>query len=277
MKSIVKGLSLLLFFMVCAQSGKGQYLETGLTGGGMLYTGDLNPSPAPGLTRPAIGVLMRYNFTTRWVWKNSFLMGRVRGEDLNGTALSGRSLYFESRLTELSSQVEFNFLNFYTGSRRQSFSPYLFTGISLFMFNPQAQFNGQWIDLQPLRTEGQDTQMYPERKPYARISVALPFGMGIKLSINKKMTVGMEAGYRKTLTDYLDDVSTTYYLQGNEIDPALPEELLSDPLRNHSAGMQRGNPANKDWYAYAGMFITYKINLYKTPPCNDFKNVGRFD
>lgn len=64
MKSIVKGLSLLLFFMVCAQSGKGQYLETGLTGGGMLYTGDLNPSPAPGLTRPAIGVLMRYNFTT---------------------------------------------------------------------------------------------------------------------------------------------------------------------------------------------------------------------
>jgi hypothetical protein len=277
MKSIVKWLPLLLVLMYAAHPARGQYLETGLTGGGMLYTGDLNPSPSPRLTRPAFGLLMRYNFTPRWVWKNSLLSGRVRGEDLNGATLSGRSLYFESRITELSSQIEFNFLNYYTGSRRESFSPYLFAGLSLFMFNPQAQFNGQWIDLQPLRTEGQDTQMYPDRKPYSRISIALPFGMGLKLSVNKKMTVGMEAGYRKTLTDYLDDVSTTYYLQGNEIDPALPEELLSDPLRNHSPGMQRGNAANHDWYAYAGVFITYKINLYKTPPCNDFKNVGRFN
>lgn len=263
--------------LVLTMNVRGQYLETGLTGGGMLYTGDLNPAPAPHLTQPAFGLLMRYNFTPRWVWKNTVTLGHVKGEDLEGKALSGRSLSFRSRLTEISSQIEFNFLNYYTGSRRQLFSPYLFAGLSLFTFNPQAQFNGQWVDLQPLRTEGQDTQMYPDRKPYSRISLALPFGMGLKLSVNKKMTVGMEAGYRKTLTDYLDDVSTTYYLQGNEIDPALPEEFLSDPLRNHSPGMQRGNPAYKDWYAYAGVFVTYKINLYKTPPCNDFKNVGRFE
>ncbi len=277
MKIHSKWLPLIAIIVLAAHTASGQYLETGLTGGGMLYTGDLNPGPVPRLMRPAMGALMRYNFSSRWVWKNNLLVGRVRGQDLEGSELSGRSLYFESRITEVSSQMEFNFLDYYTGSRRQSFSPYLFAGLSLFMFNPQAQFNGQWVDLQPLRTEGQDTQMYPDRRPYARISLAIPFGMGLKLSLNKKMTVGMEAGYRKTFTDYLDDVSKTYYLEGNAIDPALPEEIMSDPLRNHSPGMQRGNPAYEDWYAYAGVFITYKINLYKTPPCNDFKNVGRFD
>ncbi|HQN98875.1 MAG TPA: DUF6089 family protein [Bacteroidales bacterium] len=254
-----------------------QYLETGITAGGSLYTGDLNPSPTFSLIQPAGGVIVRYNLTTRWVWKNTLLFGKLKGDDTKGENLWGRSLQFQSNLTEISSQIEFNFLNYFTGSRRENFSPYLFTGLSLFMFNPKAPFEDNWIELQPLKTEGQDTKAFPDRKPYSKISMSIPFGLGIKYGIGKKLCIGLETGYRKTLTDYIDDVSTTYYLEGDQIDPTLPEEILSDPLRNHSSGMQRGNSRNKDWYAYGGVFITYKFNLYKTPPCNDFRNIQRFE
>ena len=258
-------------------AAQAQHLETGITGGGSLYTGDLNPVPQPSLFQPAGGLIVRYNFTTRWAWKTTLITGRIKGEDLTGEVLSGRSLSFESSLTEFSSHIEFNFLEYFTGSRRDRFSPYLFGGLGVFFFNPMVNFNGQLVELQPLHTEGQDTRDYPDRTPYSRVQFAFPFGMGMKLSLGKKVSIGVEVGYRKTLTDYLDDVSTTYYLEGNTIDPAVAAEYLSDQGRNHSAGMQRGNSRTSDWYAYAGFFLTYKFNLYKTPPCNDFKNIQRFD
>ncbi len=254
-----------------------QTLETGITGGGTLYTGDLNPKPAPGLFQPAGGIVVRHNFNTRWAWKSNLIIGKLKGDDLQGETLSGRSLNFETTLTELSTQIEFNFFPYFTGSSRDNFSPYLFGGISLFMFNPKAEYNGQMVELQPLHTEGQNTSMYPDRSPYGRIALALPFGMGIKYGIGKKLCVGFEAGYRKTFTDYIDDVSTTYYLEGDKIDPAVAAEVMSDPGRNHSPGMQRGNSRNTDWYGFAGVFITYKFNLYKTPPCNDFNNIQKFN
>jgi hypothetical protein len=274
---VLKRFTIIFIILWVSLTTDAQYLETGITAGGSLYTGDLNPSPAFSLIQPAGGVIVRYNLTTRWVWKNTLLFGKLKGDDTKGENLWGRSLQFQSNLTEISSQIEFNFLNYFTGSRRENFSPYLFTGLSLFMFNPKAPFEDNWIELQPLKTEGQDTKAFPDRKPYSKISMSIPFGLGIKYGIGKKLCIGLEAGYRKTLTDYIDDVSTTYYLEGDQIDPTLPEEILSDPLRNHSSGMQRGNSRNKDWYAYGGIFITYKFNLYKTPPCNDFRNIQRFE
>ncbi|HAL64262.1 MAG: Uncharacterized protein XD81_1355 [Bacteroidetes bacterium 38_7] len=274
---VLKRFKIIFIILWVSLTTDAQYLETGITAGGSLYTGDLNPSPAFSLIQPAGGVIVRYNLTTRWVWKNTLLFGKLKGDDTKGENLWGRSLQFQSNLTEISSQIEFNFLNYFTGSRRENFSPYLFTGLSLFMFNPKAPFEENWIELQPLKTEGQDTKAFPDRKPYSKISMSIPFGLGIKYGIGKKLCIGLETGYRKTLTDYIDDVSTTYYLEGDQIDPTQPEEILSDPLRNHSSGMQRGNSRNKDWYAYGGIFITYKFNLYKTPPCNDFRNIQRFE
>jgi hypothetical protein len=274
---VLKRFTIIFIILWVSLTTDAQYLETGITAGGSLYTGDLNPSPTFSLIQPAGGVIVRYNLTTRWVWKNTLLFGKLKGDDTKGENLWGRSLQFQSNLTEISSQIEFNFLNYFTGSRRENFSPYLFTGLSLFMFNPKAPFEDNWIELQPLKTEGQDTKAFPDRKPYSKISMSIPFGLGIKYGIGKKLCIGLETGYRKTLTDYIDDVSTTYYLEGDQIDPTLPEEILSDPLRNHSSGMQRGNSRNKDWYAYGGIFITYKFNLYKTPPCNDFRNIQRFE
>lgn len=252
-----------------------QIIEIGAMAGGSFYIGDLNPAPRFSLIQPAFGGVFRYNFDPRWALKASLLSGKLQGADSLSNAYEGRQLNFQSPLTEISTQIELSFLDYFTGSSRDGFSPYLFGGVALFLFNPQADYNGQLVDLQPLKTEGQDTKAYPDRKPYSTVSVSFPFGLGFKYSLGKKVCVGAEWGMRKTLTDYIDDVSTTYYLDGSTIDPGNLAEILSDPGMDHQPGMQRGNSRSNDWYSIAGVFLTYRFSLYKAPKCNQFNNVSK--
>ena len=73
----------------------------------------------------------------------------------------------------------------------------------------------------------------------------------------------------KTFTDYLDDASTTYYLEGKLIDPANQAQVVSDPTLNHEPDMQRGNANNNDWYTLVGISFTYKFNLLSSKKCRD--------
>jgi hypothetical protein len=85
----------------------------------------------------------------------------------------------------------------------------------MFKFRPQAQYespNGstRWVDLQPLRTEGQGMMEYPDRKPYKLTQLEIPMGFGAKYYMSDNTYIGFEILHRKTFTDYIDDVSTTY-------------------------------------------------------------------
>ena len=35
---------------------------------------------------------------------------------------------------------------------------------------------------------------------------------------------------------------------------------MSDPTGTHIAGEQRGNPDKKDWYSFAGITLSFKLN-----------------
>ena len=126
-------------------------------------------------------------------------------------------------------------------------------------FNPQAEnSNGQWVDLQPLGTEGQGTTAYPDRKKYSRTQIALPMGGGVKFTLNDRLNLMLSFSGRKTYTDYLDDVSTTYPGTPTEFDAASIE--MSDPTYSHSKDEQRGNDLEDDWYFYTGISITFRLN-----------------
>ena len=91
------------------------------------------------------------------------------------------------------------------------FSPFIFTGVSLFNFNPKAEASdGQWYTLQELGTEGQGTTSFQNRKPYSLTQLSIPFGGGVKIGVSDDFNIIIEYGLRKTFTDYIDDVSTTY-------------------------------------------------------------------
>ena len=175
-----------------------------------------------------------------------------------------RGLKFESKLTDISVTCEFNFYDYFTGGRRHSLTPFIFGGFGMFFFKPTAD----GINLRSIGTEGQQIG-FDGRKPYKTYAFDVPFGIGIKYSLNSRLCFSAEWGLRKTFTDYLDDVSTTYYLDGSQIDPNNPEQVLSDPTFLHKPRQERGNPTTKDWYNFSGVSLTYKFRLFGNKKCPD--------
>ena len=241
--------------------------EIGLLLGGMNYIGDLNSQSVLGRVNPAGSFIFRYDFHSRWAVQAGFAYGHIEGG--NPDAVAMRNLSFRSRVIEGTLTVQFNFAPYQKGTYAQRFTPYMFAGIGVFGFNPKAQYNGQWYELQPLCTEGQGLLQYPDRTPYSLIQVSIPFGLGIKCRVGKYFTVGAEYGFRKTWTDYLDDVSTTYVEP--ELLTANTEAMaanLSDRSGEYEAchtyapGTQRGDDSLNDWYSFFGISITVKLSIF---------------
>lgn len=86
---------------------------------------------------------------------------------------------------------------------------YANVGGGVFFYQPMSEINGVWYKLRPLGTEGQLVD--PEQSPYAIYSAVIPFGFGKKIYLQNGMILGIDLSLRKSFTDYLDDVSGTYY------------------------------------------------------------------
>ncbi len=176
--------------------------------------------------------------------------------------------------------------------------PYGVLGIGVFHFNPQgsltdANGNTTWYNLQPLHTEGEGFPEYPDRKNYSLTQINIPIGFGAKYYVSDRVSLSLEVLYRKTFTDYIDDVSTTY------IDPALFDKYLSPQnaaiarqisdkvyaivnpgLARNEPGIQRGDPKQDD--AYFNVFMKFAVrigsmlNSYDRRVANHTKCPSRF-
>lgn len=217
--------------------------------------------------------------------------GRLEGHDsaINGKggmeeARRVRDLGFRSNLFEAYVAAEIYPTVFFESDPTDvwhKIRPYGILGIGMFKFNPQAQYidpSGRktWVDLQPLRTEGQGMAEYPDRKAYKLTEIAIPFGAGVKYYVTEKFHVGLEVMHRFTFTDYIDDVSTNYideklfakYLPAKQVPIALQMSdrqtngytALSRPDVQRVAGEQRGNPKQNDSYFSFGLKLGWRIN-----------------
>lgn len=272
---MVKPLVFILFIVLLPFIGFSQikdkrYFDAGLFAGGSYYIGDINPNKHFQNTQFAGGILARYNFNHRSALRLGFTMGSINADDSRSSSRwqQQRNLQFQSQVQELALLFEFNFLDFTIGGEgSQRFSPFIFFGLGAFRFNPEAKLNNDNIALQPLGTEGQELEGGASSEKYKRIQPTIPLGIGAKAAVGKLFCVGIEWGMRKTFTDYLDDVSTTYY--NNRI---LAEEqgynaaILADPStsKTTNTGKQRGDPTKNDWYSFIGVTLTMKLEKKKT-------------
>ncbi|MCF8365716.1 MAG: DUF6089 family protein [Bacteroidales bacterium] len=260
---------MVLGLSMCVSLGAyAQEMEVGGLAGGTYYLGELNPGRQFLFTRPAFGGLVKVNLDDRWSVRLQFLQGKIAGDDAVSLANEARNLRFRSSISEISIIGEFNFLPFFVGSKINYFSPYLFVGPAYFSFNPKAPYDGSYVELRGLGTEGTIDN-------YKLYGVAAVFGFGIKYSLTERIGLGLEWGMRKTYTDYLDDISENYYLDFSTIDinDIGASEYLSDSsATKHSPGMQRGNPQNNDWYSFAGITLSYRFKLGEKTTCRDFEN-----
>lgn len=268
------------------------YWEVGLTGGLSNYVGDINNMFKNGKDDSKEwnqfessfnmynahfvgGLVARYNFNPRWAMKTTLLFSKLSADDkhFNNT----RNLSFYSALQELAAEVEFNFMDYRTGTRQHRFTPYIFGGLALFHFNPKADIKDPFeqetvtVTLHDLNTEGQG--LIDGRDNYSRIALAVPFGIGIKFSLSYHTCIALEWGFRKTFTDYIDDISTTYvdrdallYYAGEQsvVASDRTNELEGYAGKYHKGGEMRGNRTTKDWYNFLTLSVTAKLYSPKT-------------
>lgn len=182
-----------------------------------------------------------------------------------------RNLSFRSTVYEFMLVTEIHpryFRKYDKKEKLPRLSPYLLGGVGYFSFNPKAKLNDQWIELQPLSTEGQGFAEYPNRKNYRLRQLNFPVGAGIKYKLSPLFNFSAECVYRILNTDYLDDVSTRYidqkvfsnHFTGEQLTNVL---LLNDrqkelnpshvPLKNEI----RGNPDNNDAYFTINIKLAY--------------------
>lgn len=203
--------------------------EIGVFGGVSYYNGEVNPASQfnPTFMDWAAGAIVRRNINSRWAIRLNGMYGNVKGNQLTNTNQSINGVTFESKIYELSGMAEFNFFPYCVANDIIYFTPYLFGGLGGFRFNP-------------VSTESANTSLAntnPEGVAYSNFSIALPFGFGLKAKFSNRFLIGAEWGVRKTWTDYLDDVSTSYL----------------------STNRQRGNSKNKDYYSFAGLTLTVRL------------------
>lgn len=248
--------------------------EYGVGIGAAQYFGDLNDHYGFNYIRPAASVFTRIHVNPFIAVRFTGSYARVGYDDnLSSNYYNKkRNLNFQSDILEVGMQAEFNFFRFATGEAHSRFTPYLTGGIGAFYFNPFTTYNGVRYNLKAIGTEGQYVG-YADRI-YKNYNICFPLGVGIKYWIRPGVNFGVEIAHRLTLTDYLDDVSTTYVDRNLfETNPANPSpayylqdrslEKDGDPLGR--PGKQRGNSATKDQYMMILFNLSFQFKTYKCP------------
>ncbi len=222
------------------------------------------------LTRPAAAIGYRYKLSPTFAIHTKGSFGIVTGDDklTQEPYRNNRNLSFKSNIYELSTNLELSFLQEQVGHRYRlrgvrgirniEISAYGFLGVGVFHFNPKAKLDGNWYELQPLGTEGQGA--VPTRKKYKRTQLCVPLGLGVKYAIDRQWSVGLEIGLRYTFTDYIDDVSKSYYYPrggaSDEVVIQLADRSLDD--KDH-VGEQRGDPRYNDAYVFTMFSLNYRL------------------
>ncbi len=240
--------------------------QLGLFVGGTNFIGDVGNYGIHLPQGAVIGLNFRHQFDYHYAIRGQFSFGRIANDD----ALSGmpdrnfRNLHFRSNLYEGFIAGEVNFFEYHPGSRKMTHTPYIFAGFGITGFNPQAFYEGEWYDLSPLGTEGQRSTANPGNY-YPTATWSIPFGIGYRWNMGENWAMSVETGFRRTFTDYMDDVS------GDYVDPDIIREAHGDvaaALSNRTdrpyelVGYARGNDQTDDWYVFTGFNIYVELSPF---------------
>lgn len=280
-------------------------IEAGLAIGPLFFLGDLGGNRGIGtdfakdinfpLTKISKGLFINI-YPAEWLgFRLAINQGKLEAydhiiEDKGGAERFRkiRNLQFRSNMFEAYVATEIYptvFLERYDGLKGK-LRPYGLAGFGIFKFNPKGEYfapdgTSSWVELAPLRLEGQGFAEYPDRKPYKLMSFEMPLGVGFKYYLAENKYVGMELVHRKSFTDYVDDVSTTY-IDANLFDRYLsPEDATMakqlyyrenyvptspNPTRNPpSVNEQRGDPTDNDSFFSTVIRFGWRLNAANSP------------
>lgn len=222
MKKVLLLLFLSMFFVATHAQKRA---DVGVFYGRTYYLGDLNPKMHFSNHKMILGAIYRYNLNYRYAVRANLFLGTLEySDDLSifGYQIA-RGKNFHTNYYDFSGQFEFNFFPYKPGDKKMNNSPYVAAGITFFYLT-SAKRGG----------------------PY---QLGIPFGIGYKFNVTKRLSAGLEWSFRKTFTDMID------WISGHD-DMPLVDGALNGPVRGLK---QEGYLNDNDWYSFAGIFITYKF------------------
>jgi hypothetical protein len=282
-------------------TGNGK-IEFGLGFGPLFFLGDLGGNRGIGtrfvkdvnmpVTNLAKGLYANI-YPAEWLgFRVAINQGKLEGYDSlirekGGAELSRleRNLEFRSTLWEVYAAIEFYptvFFERYDGLQGK-LRPYGVVGGGVFKFNPKGRYyapNGSvtWVELTPLRLEGQGMAEYPDRKMSNLSSFEIPVGAGFKYYLKENMYIGLEVMHRKSFSDQVDAVSTTYIDNGLFAKYLTPEQTAmanqlyyrQNFMRNGTQtrpGLNeiRGNPKQNDSFFSTILRFGWRLNDSNSP------------
>ena len=182
----------LAFSFLMPKSVSSQIMEVGATGSLPYYVGDLNPNKHFSDIQPSFGVVLRYYQNLRWAFRFQYshynLQMHPTDEIIDQMPVYGDETQFQfpinQRMNDFALLAEFNFFDYWTGSKKDYVTPYIFAGLSC--FNYAAKEN-------PTEIRGFD--------------FSLPFGAGVKYGVAKRLGMTLEWRMNKTFNDDIDNVN----------------------------------------------------------------------
>jgi hypothetical protein len=189
--------------------------DLGLIAGTDFYLGDINPDKVFLTPRYMVGPVIRYNFNKRYAIRFQAVYANLAGDENPDRNITKRPapVSFSVNFVNVASQVEYNFFDYKQGDKHSLGTPYVFGGL------------GYSVVL--------SSKVSPSGvEPIGHYT--MPFGVGAKFNITRRLSSGLEWSLNKNFSDRIDGV----------ISPLPDGEKLF-----------YGN----DWYSFLGLFITYKF------------------
>ena len=168
--------------------------------GATQFNGDLGGGPTEGIDNSpkdidwkSTGISgmvgFRYRFHPLFSTSSTLSFSTLKGDDKYSeeTVRKARNLHFKSGVLEFQQKLEFIVFS------KEQFSPtynspgaqavknrnqqyYIFGGLGVAYHNPKALYQGDWVALRPLMTEGQD-------KAYSPFVLTIPMGIGLGVGL----------------------------------------------------------------------------------------------
>lgn len=222
LQTILKMRYLLLFILLFLNifNASSQINELGVFVGGANYIGDVGPTDYISPNEPAIGLVYKWNRSTRHAWRFSYTYGKLKSRDIDSDVPSRelRGFSFENNIHDFSAGLEFSFFEYNLHESGSQFTPYVFTGVSYFIYN----------ELYVLNKESEID--------YRDSNFSIPMVVGLKSRLINNLVLSAEVRFHWTLTDNLDG---------------------SNPENDNFETLRFGNLNSKDWFVFTGLALTY--------------------
>ncbi|TVZ55941.1 outer membrane protein with beta-barrel domain [Lutibacter sp. Hel_I_33_5] len=209
---------LLIVLCLCVTSlSIAQINEVGFFVGGTNYVGDIGRTNYILPSKPAIGLIYKWNWNPRIAVRGTYSYLPIEGKDSrsDNQIRVNRNISFSNTINELAVGIEFNFFEYDLSSDDKTHTPYILAEF--------VAYDYKTVKSEP--TPG--SYLYQNTTGYA-----IPFGIGYKSRFLGKLAIAVEARFRYTLKDDLDYTTS-----------------------NISSLNFGGN--GDDWYMFTGVSLVY--------------------